>query len=99
MKYLGVCYLLIIVLIDEIRAGLNSELEQWRHILESTKFRLSRSKIEYLNRGFSAVGGSGEEVNMGGVAIPRAKKFRYLGSIIKEKGDIDEVSITVGWQK
>jgi len=33
----------------------------------------------------------GEEVTMGAfLAIPRAKKFRYLGSIIEEKRDIDE---------
>jgi len=53
-------------------------------------FRLSRSKIEYLKCGFSGVEGSGEEVTMGGVAIPRVEKFKYLGSIIKQKIDIDE---------
>jgi len=39
---------------------------------------------------------------MGGVAIPRVKKFRYLGLIIEEKGDIDKdinQHIRVGWQK
>jgi len=29
------------------------------------------------------VEGSGEEVTMGGVPIPRADKFRYLGLIIE----------------
>ena len=27
---------------------------------------------------------------MGGVVIPRVEKFKYLGSIVEEKGDIDE---------
>ena len=39
---------------------------------------------------------------MGGVAIPRAEKFWYLGLIIEEKRDIDEdinQHIRVGWQK
>jgi len=40
--------------------------------------------------------------NMDGVAIPRVKKFGYLGWIIEEKGDIDEdisQRIIVEWQK
>jgi len=39
---------------------------------------------------------------MGGMAIPRVEKFKYLGSIIEGKGDIDEdisQCIRVGWQK
>ena len=39
---------------------------------------------------------------MGGVIIPRAGKLRYLGSIIEQKGDIDEDinhCSRVGWQK
>ena len=42
----------------------------------------------------------GKEVTMGGVAILRVEKFRYLGSIIEEKGDIDEdinQQNRVGW--
>jgi len=30
------------------------------------------------------------EVTVGGVAVPRVKKFKYLESIVEEKGDIDE---------
>ena len=33
---------------------------------------------------------SGEEVIIDGVTIARVKKFRYLGSVIQEKRDIDE---------
>ena len=39
---------------------------------------------------------------MGGVVIPRVEKFKYLGSIVEEKGDINEDinhCIRVGWQK
>ena len=39
---------------------------------------------------------------MGGVVVPRVKKFKYLGSMIEEGGDIGEdIShrIRVGWQK
>jgi len=31
------------------------------------------------------VEGSGGEVTMGGVVIPRVEKFKYLGSILEER--------------
>ena len=42
-----------IVLIDESRQGVNDKLEVWRQTLESKGFRLSRSKMEYLECKFS----------------------------------------------
>ena len=39
---------------------------------------------------------------MEGVVIPRVERFRYLGSIIHENGEIDEdinQRIKIGWQK
>ena len=56
---------------------------------------------EYLRCGFGGVEGDGGEVTMGGMVIPRTEKFKYLGSIVEEKGDIDEDinhRIRVGWQ-
>ena len=38
-----------IILIDVTRQGVNDRLERWRHTLEATGFRLSRSKTEYLH--------------------------------------------------
>jgi len=43
-----------------------------------------------LKCGFDGEEGDGEEVIIGGVAIPRARRFRYLGSIIEQRGDIGE---------
>jgi len=91
-----------IVLIDETRDGLNDKLERWRHTLECRGFRLSRSKIEYLKCEFSGVEGDGGEVTLGGDAIPKVDKFKYLGSIIEKRADVDDdinPRITVGWQK
>ena len=82
------------------RGELKEKLERWRHSLESRGFRLSRSKTEYLRCGFSGVERDGGEVTMGGVVIPRVEKFNYLGSIVEEKGDIDDDikhHIRVGW--
>ena len=80
-----------IVRIDESREGENTKLELCRNTLESEGFRLSRSKTEYLRCRFS-VGGSGlaNEVAIRGVAMPKVVRFRYLGSIIQEDGEIDE---------
>jgi len=42
----------------------------------------------------------GGEVTMGGVVVPQVEKFKYLGSIVEERGDIDEdIShrIRAGW--
>ena len=58
------------------------------------------SKTE-LKCGCSGEEEDGEEVTMGEVVILRARKLRYLGLIIKEKGDIDgdiNHHIRVGWQ-
>jgi len=91
-----------IVLIDEIRDRLNDKLEKWRHTLESRGFRLSRLKTEYLKCRFSSVEGSGGELTLGEVVIPKVEKFKYLCSIIDEGGDIEsDVNhhIRLGWQK
>jgi len=91
-----------IVLIDETKSEWNGKLEKWRHSLESKGFRLSRSKTKYLRCGFSGVEMDGGEVTMGGVVVPQVKKFKYLGSIIEERGNIDENirhCIRAGWQK
>jgi len=74
-----------IVLIDEIRDRLNNKLEKWRYTLKSWGFRLSRSKTEYLRCEFSGVEGDRGEVTLGGVAIPKVDKFKYLGSIIERR--------------
>ena len=68
----------------------------------SRGFRLSRTKIEYLRHGFSGVEGDGGEVTMGGMVVLRVEKFKYLGSIVEGRGDVDEdIShcIRAGWQK
>ena len=54
--------------------------------MESRGFRLSRSKTEYLRCEFSGVGGDRGEVTM----VPRVEKFKYLGSMVEEGGDIDD---------
>jgi len=64
---------------------------------------LSRSKTEYLHCRFSAgEDGVTGEVAIEGASIPRVNRFRYLGLIIQENGEIDEKinqRIKIGWQQ
>ena len=70
-----------IVLIDEYMEGVNT---LWRSTLESQDFRFSGSKTKYLHCRFS-VGGGGleDEVAIGGAAILKVARFRYLSSIVQ----------------
>ena len=81
---------------------MNDRLESWRHTLEVRSFRLSRSKTEYLNCCFSGRIVEGGEIMLEGRMIPKVAKFKYLGSIIQQNGDIDEdisQRLRVEWQK
>ena len=42
-----------IVLVDEMRAGVDAKLELWSQTLESRDFKLSRGKTEYMKCEFS----------------------------------------------
>ena len=44
-----------VVLIDESRIEVDRQLELWRQTLKSKRFRLSRTKTEYMKCGFSGV--------------------------------------------
>nr|XP_033508401.1 uncharacterized protein LOC117273352 isoform X1 [Nicotiana tomentosiformis] len=87
-----------IVLIHETRGGVNDMLEVWRHTLESKGFKLSRTKIEYLECEFSAESGEvGMDVRLGAQVIPKRSSFKYLGSIIQGGGEIDgDVTLRIG---
>ena len=68
-----------IVLVDEIREGVNEKLERWRHTLESRGFRMSRSKTEYLHYCFSGREDAKGDVTIERMQIPKVDKFKYLG--------------------
>ena len=71
-------------------------------MLEARNFRVSRSKTKYFHCCFSGMVDVGGEVTLDGRPIPKVVKFKCLGSIIQQNGDIDEdinQRIKVGWQK
>ena len=75
-----------IVLVDMNREGVERKLEMWRQALEDRGLRISRVKTEYM-----WMGGEGKqgEVKLGPDNIKRVTTFKYLGSKVMEKGDID----------
>ena len=79
-----------IVIIDEARDGVNGKLEWWRHTLESRGFQVNRSKTKYLHYCFNGREDARGEVKIDWMMIPKVEKFKYLGSIIQQKWDIDE---------
>ena len=92
-----------IVLLGESREELNERLETWRGALETHGFRLSRSKSEYMECKFNKRSRiSNLEVKVGDQIIPQVIRFRYLGSVIQNDGEIEgDVNhrIQAGWMK
>ncbi|KAH1224161.1 hypothetical protein GmHk_11G031444 [Glycine max] len=87
----------------EAREELNERLETWRRALETHGFRLSRSKSEYMECKFNKRRRvSNSEVKIGDHIIPQVTRFKYLGSVIQDDGEIEgDVNhrIQAGWMK
>ena len=66
-----------ILLVDKTREGVQQKLELWRSTLESKGFRVSRSKIEYMECNFSCRSSSGSVVILGKQVINKSERFRY----------------------
>ncbi|KAL5147286.1 LINE-1 retrotransposable element ORF2 protein [Glycine soja] len=92
-----------IVLLGESREELNERLETWRRALETHGFRLCRSKSEYMECKFNKRRRvSNSEVKIGDHIIPQVTRFKYLGSVIQDDGEIEgDVNhrIQAGWMK
>ncbi|KAH0458543.1 hypothetical protein IEQ34_013858 [Dendrobium chrysotoxum] len=91
-----------ILLVDKTREGVEGKLELRRSTLESKGFRLSRSKMEYMECNFSNNRPSEGIVTLGDQVINKSAHFRYLGSIVQSDGEIDvniSSRIQVGWLK
>ena len=71
-----------VVLVDDIRMGVNRKLELWRRTLESKGFRLSRTKTEYMRCSFGATSPEEGDVSLDGQVVPEKDTFRYLGSML-----------------
>ena len=78
-----------ILLVDKTREGVHKKLELWRSTLEYKGFRLSRSKTEYMECNFSCRSSSGGLVTLSVQVIKKSERFRYLGSIVQNDGEID----------
>ena len=91
-----------IVICEETREAVEQRLESWRYALERRGMKISRSKTEYL-----CINGGNEKetVKMDNTKVPRVKEFKYLGSMVQERGGCErEVKKRVqagwnGWRK
>ncbi|XP_070041164.1 uncharacterized protein [Nicotiana tomentosiformis] len=80
-----------IVLIDKTQGGVNARLEVWRQTLESKYFKLSKTKIKYLECKFSGVAQKlNEDVRLDSQVISRRDSFKYHRPTIQGNGEIDE---------
>ncbi|XP_026398640.1 uncharacterized protein LOC113294466 [Papaver somniferum] len=66
------------------------KLELWRQTLESTGFKLSRTKTEYLKCDFSESWAVEGDMLLNGQSVLRKYSFRYLGSMLQSDGGIEE---------
>jgi hypothetical protein len=78
------------VLIDESRIGVDQKLELWRQTLELKKFRLSRTKIEYMRCQFSEKNSNNGDVSLDGRVVPMNDTFQYLRLMLQSDRGLDE---------
>lgn len=71
------------ILIDEMYDGVYIKLKLWKWILEAKEFKLSKIKIEYLERKFNIVMDKADmEARLDTQIIFNRDRFKYFGSII-----------------
>ena len=61
-----------------------------KHTIESSDFRINRSKIEYLQYSFTVRDEDNGEITINEMIVQGVENFRYLGSVIDDKGDMDK---------
>ena len=80
-----------IVLVDELRDGVNAKLERWLEALESKGFKIGCIKTEYMDCNLSVhIQRTKATVRIEAQEISQRDSFRYLGSIISNDREIDE---------
>ena len=91
-----------IVICEETREAVEQRLESWKYALERRGMKVSRSKTKYM---CINGGNDNETVKMEDTKVPRVKEFKYLGSMVQERGGCErEVKKRVqagwnGWRK
>ena len=87
-----------IILVAESREELQRILDRWRSVLESRGMKISRKKTEYMTTDID--GDQQATLQLGGIRLNRVKKFKYLGSLVEETGEMrKEIDhrIQCGW--
>lgn len=85
-----------IVLMDELRDGVNAKFERWWEALESKEFNISHTKIEYINYNFNNINHNFSTdvqrcpMRIEALQIPQIDSFWNFGSIISKYREIDK---------
>ncbi|KAL1447841.1 hypothetical protein WDU94_001904 [Cyamophila willieti] len=74
-----------VVLCGENSEEVERELESWRKALEEKGLKINRTKTVQMNFGME----NGEIIHLDGEGLNIVDKFKYLGSNIDEKGELD----------
>ncbi|XP_048001352.1 protein CBFA2T1 [Leguminivora glycinivorella] len=87
-----------IALTDEDKQKLEHKVNQWKGALEDGGLKLNVAKTEYM-----ACGGTDPDpITVGGESVLKTDKFKYLGSVLHESGEIDhdvQARISAAWAK
>ena len=82
---------------------LNREAEEWRNCLEERGLRINRIKTVGMRCNFEEVAREREiDLEIDFHKLKEVESFKYLGSVIQNKGDLDEEltrSIQSGWNR
>jgi hypothetical protein len=90
-----------VALISESRPVLQTKLDGWRVALENKGLKISRTKTEFMVFGPDFDQG-GEDPAFDGTPVKRVPRFRYLGTVFDEDGEIDSDithRTTTGWMR
>ncbi|KAL1448427.1 hypothetical protein WDU94_003661 [Cyamophila willieti] len=74
-----------VVLCGESAIDVERELDGWRKALEEKGLKINRTKTVQLNFGME----NGDTIHLDGVNLNTVDKFKYLGSTIDSKGELD----------
>ena len=88
-----------VVLCAETKEELEQKLETWKRALEDRGMKISRTKTEYLR--FGPHQDEEDELSLNGEIIKKVDRFKYLGSLVDERGDVEgEINcrIQAGWK-
>ena len=89
-----------VVLCSRNQADIQEKLQEWKDRLQHHGLQINIAKTEYMAAGLDADNHS--TIQLDGTPIIRVERFKYLGSVLGEDGNIDadvKARMACGWLK